>query len=178
MLYLIRYMNCCVNTLICWLAGCQKQLCVIKGMKKAGCYTVIDLMLVLSCLINTVLSRIEAPSLIVAPSLFRILRSYNCEIKYSKINAFFISRSKLFPFFTFSTLKINLQNTKHCFYVILNLFCIQIKLKVEMKVASLVFLIVAHSQKLVLAPGTTIRDNTVCVISFLPLQKHCTVCTS
>ena len=36
MLYLIRYMNCCVNTLICWLAGCQNQLCVIKGMPEKG----------------------------------------------------------------------------------------------------------------------------------------------
>ena len=33
MVYLTTYMNCCVNTLICWLAGCQKQLCVIKGIK-------------------------------------------------------------------------------------------------------------------------------------------------
>ena len=52
-----------------------------------------------------------APSLIVPHPLFRGLHSQNCEIKYSKINAFFILKSKLFPFFTFSTLKINLQNS-------------------------------------------------------------------
>ena len=44
---------------------------------------------------------------------------------------------KLFPLVTFSTLKINLQNIQHCFYVIFTLFCIQIKLKVEIKVAFL-----------------------------------------
>ena len=67
---------------------------------------------------------------------------------------------KLFPFFIFSTLKINSQNLKHCFYVIFTLFCIQIKLKIEIKVAFLTFLIVVHSQKLVVALGATIRDNT------------------
>ena len=29
-------MNCCVNTLICWLAGCQKQLCAIKAIYTAA----------------------------------------------------------------------------------------------------------------------------------------------
>ena len=41
------------------------------------------------------------------------------------------------------------------------LFCIQIKLNGEMKVAFWIFFIVAPPQKLVVAPGATIRDNTV-----------------
>ena len=82
-------------------------------------------------------------------------------MKYSKINTYFILKSELFLFFTFSTLKINLQSPKHFFHVIFTLFYIQIKLKVEIKVASLIFLIVAPPQKLVVAPGATIRDNTV-----------------
>ena len=81
------------------------------------------------------------------------------ELNIQKIIAFFTLKSNLFPFFTFSTLKINLQNPKHCFYVIFTLFWIRMKLQVEIKVVA--FLIVAPPQKLVVALGATIRDNTV-----------------
>ena len=58
--------------------------------------------------------------------------------------------------------------------MIFTLFCIQTKLKVQIKIAFLIFLIVAPPQKLAVAPGPpfeTIRYLTLCSIPVMTLLK-------